>query len=70
MFATPGYLGNILQALAVPLMMDGLELYGFCGIFIIAVILRITFEERILSAELPGYSEYMRETKRLIPFVY
>jgi protein-S-isoprenylcysteine O-methyltransferase Ste14 len=51
-------------------MMDGLELYGFCGIFIIAVILRITFEERILSAELPGYSEYMRETKRLIPFVY
>jgi len=34
------------------------------------LVARTLAEERWLAGELPGYSEYMRRTKRLVPGVW
>ncbi|MBU1920357.1 isoprenylcysteine carboxylmethyltransferase family protein, partial [bacterium] len=31
---------------------------------------KLTFEEKLLTARFPDYSEYITKTKRLIPFVF
>jgi protein-S-isoprenylcysteine O-methyltransferase Ste14 len=41
------------------------------GVFASAVVLgKIVVEERFLKASYPGYAEYARTTKALIPFVF
>jgi len=67
----PGYLGLILQILG-----SGLALSSIIGLLFVVpvavfILWRIGQEERMLIKEFGReYKTYMRETKRLIPFVY
>jgi protein-S-isoprenylcysteine O-methyltransferase Ste14 len=65
----PVYLGEILGALgftiALPSLFSVLVLISFVG----SQLLRTRMEEAVLTAQLPGYVEYMATTPRLIPFV-
>lgn len=36
----------------------------------IILLLKLRHEESILAKELPGYADYMRRTRRLVPWVY
>lgn len=40
------------------------------AVTLVAVIVRITDEEKLLLEGIPGYAEYMRRTKRCVPFVF
>jgi protein-S-isoprenylcysteine O-methyltransferase Ste14 len=67
----PGYLGMLLSTMGVPLLLD--SLYAFICVVLYAVILitRITFEDRTLHDELPGYIEYQKHTRyKLIPGIW
>ena len=67
----PMYLAGILMFLGVPLLLG--SLYGFiAGIVIcLLVVFRIGGEEKMLTNELPGYSDYKKKVRyRLIPFVW
>jgi len=66
----PGYLGSMIQGFGMPMILN--SYIGFAGacLFLFAVFIRIHYEEKFLCAELPGYSDYMSRTKRLIPGVY
>jgi protein-S-isoprenylcysteine O-methyltransferase Ste14 len=64
----PGYLGMTISLLGAVLLLD--TLWGLvCFLLYLGLIVtRTAFEDRTLRAELPGYSEYVTQTKyRLIP---
>jgi len=66
----PVYLGEILGAIgltiALPSLVSTLVLVSFVG----AQLIRTRMEERVLAAQLPGYTEYARTTPRLLPFIH
>jgi protein-S-isoprenylcysteine O-methyltransferase Ste14 len=66
----PVYLGEILGAIgltiALPSLVSALVLVSFVG----AQLIRTRMEERVLAAQLPGYTEYARTTPRLLPFIH
>jgi protein-S-isoprenylcysteine O-methyltransferase Ste14 len=66
----PVYLGEIIAGigLVVPTLFSIHAL--ILVIFIGAQLLRIHFEERVLSSAFPTYEVYAARTKRLIPFIY
>lgn len=39
-------------------------------VLLVDLVLKLNYEEGLLAAQLEGYREYMKETYRLIPFVY
>ncbi len=68
----PSYSGSILSIMGV-----GLMLGHWLGLVILAVVLAVTFsyrvrlEERVLLENLgPPYADYMRRTKRFVPFLW
>lgn len=67
----PGYTGTILCYLATPFMLGSLcallPALIACGILVV----RTSLEDQMLHKELPGYSEYARQTHyRLIPGIW
>jgi protein-S-isoprenylcysteine O-methyltransferase Ste14 len=65
------YLATLLMFLPIPLILG--SFFGLIPIslYIPLIIARIIGEERLLSAELSGYSEYKKKVKyRLIPFIW
>ena len=67
----PGYVGFMLQSLGIPLLL-GSWWALIPGITAMALMtIRTAFEDRMLQAELPGYSEYARDVHyRLLPGVW
>jgi protein-S-isoprenylcysteine O-methyltransferase Ste14 len=67
----PMYAGWIARWLAMPVALGSLAaLPAFCLIIPIFT-LRLLNEEKFLARELPGYSDYCRQTRwRLVPFVW
>ena len=66
----PLYLGLVFLYVGLPLL-AGARLSGIATVLgLIGIVVRILAEERWLVAHLPGYSDYMRRTKRLIPAVW
>lgn len=67
----PMYTGLILSQLAMPVGMGSLvtlPLFALLGIF---YVVRLLNEEKVLSLNLPGYSEFCRRTRwRLVPLVW
>jgi protein-S-isoprenylcysteine O-methyltransferase Ste14 len=52
-----------------------LQNLGWWTLFILAVhlpilLIRMNYEEKVLTAEFPEYTKYKRKTKRLIPYVF
>ncbi|MHB1414884.1 MAG: methyltransferase family protein, partial [Chloroflexota bacterium] len=66
----PGYLGSILQAVGMPLVVNAYASLPLAVVLIGLFVRRLRWEEEFLAAHLPGYAEYARRTSRLIPGVW
>ena len=67
----PGYAGSLLIWTGFALTSRSLPVVGaVAGLLGSAYHRRVAAEEALLRRELPGYTEYSRRTKRLIPFVW
>lgn len=67
----PGYVGVILQFIAVPLSLGTLVAWIPALLGAALYVLRTALEDKTLQAELPGYVEYTQRTRyRLFPFIW
>lgn len=67
----PMYLATILMFVPLPLVLGSLYALIPFAIYPIIIIFRIIDEEKLLTRELCGYSEYTKKVKyRLIPFIW
>jgi protein-S-isoprenylcysteine O-methyltransferase Ste14 len=67
----PMYLGTLIMLVGIPLALD--SRWGLVGVIAsaIALLLRIGDEEKMLTQELAGYSEYTQRVHyRLVPYVW
>ena len=67
----PMYLATLLMFLPMPLILQ--SLWGLCvfGWYAVLIVIRILNEEKVLSAELDGYTAYTKKVKyRIIPFIW
>jgi protein-S-isoprenylcysteine O-methyltransferase Ste14 len=66
----PSYTGGLLTILGVILCCDNIASLAALAVVLLGYGYRIRVEERALAMEIgPAYREYMRRTKRLIPFL-
>ncbi len=64
----PGYVGGILFALAMPLLLGSLWALLPQIVATGLLVWRTALEDRTLQAELPGYTDYVNTTRyRLLP---
>jgi len=67
----PGYLGTMVWALAIPLVLGSLFAYIPAIIAIVILILRTYLEDKVLMNELGRYKEYTLKTKyRILPLIW
>jgi protein-S-isoprenylcysteine O-methyltransferase Ste14 len=67
----PGYAGAMAFTLGAALVLQSFwSLVYICAFYWVLLLIRIAYEEKELGDQLAGYREYMKRTKRLIPFVY
>ena len=67
----PGYVGIIISAPTLPLIIGSAHALIPAGIMIILLVIRTFFEDKTLQSELSGYSEYAKKVKyRLLPKVW
>jgi len=67
----PGYVGGLLAAFGTPILLDSLWTFGVVALYTAILILRTALEDRTLQAELPGYAEYVQQTRyRLFPGIW
>lgn len=67
----PMYTATIAMCLAIPLVLGSWVCFVFMLIYPFLIIRRISGEEAILEAGLPGYAEYKTRVRwRLIPFIW
>ena len=43
---------------------------GFLLFLVVDLVVKLRYEERLLTAHYPAYAAYAQQTKRLIPFIY
>ncbi len=64
----PGYAGNLLGVVGIPLALDSLWAFAAAGVAIVISLVRTALEDRTLLEKLPGYPEYARRVPaRLLP---
>lgn len=67
----PMYLATILLFLSVPLVLGSWFALIFFAFYPIVTVVRIVNEEKVLTAELVGYSAYIEKVRyRLIPYIW
>jgi protein-S-isoprenylcysteine O-methyltransferase Ste14 len=67
----PGYVGGILFGLATPLILGSLWALIPQGLAALLLVWRTAREDRTLQAELPGYEQFMQQTRyRLLPNIW
>ena len=67
----PAYLGSNFVDSAIPLLLNSLLGFLLMQLLVPLLLHRIRIEERILIKEFGDeYSEYVRTTKKLVPFIY
>jgi len=67
----PGYVGFILQSISVPFLLGSLWALIPGITATVLMIIRTSFEDRMLQAELPGYQDYVQEVRyRLVPGIW
>ena len=67
----PMYLATLFMFLPLPLILG--SFWGLIpfSLYLVAIVVRIINEEKVLTNELDGYKEYKKKTKyRLIPFIW
>jgi len=63
----PGYLGNILQVVGMPLILNAYGALVLTAVLIFLFLRRLLWEEAFLQQTLPGYRAYAAHTRRLLP---
>jgi protein-S-isoprenylcysteine O-methyltransferase Ste14 len=67
----PGYVGGVIQSLALPLMLGSLWAFVPGVLAALLLVARTALEDRTLHEELPGYIKYARRVRyRLLPGVW
>lgn len=66
----PMYVGSILLFIGMPLVIGVTWAWIFSALGVGGIMFRIRKEEAFLATELVGYREYMRNTWRLLPYVF
>ena len=67
----PMYSATIIMFLSIPLILGSIIAFFIFLIYPVIIIIRIGNEEKVLSEQLEGYTEYCRKIKyRLIPFIW
>ena len=67
----PMYSATLIMFLSMPLILGSVIALPIFCLYPVLIIFRIIWEEKLLEAELCGYSEYKKKTKyRLIPFIW
>ena len=66
----PAYLGNIIQILGFPLILNAYYSLILSVLVIFCFLKRIELEEDFLEENLKGYSQYQKDTYRLLPFIW
>ena len=67
----PGYVGVVLATAGVPLVLGSYWAFVPVAIAAVAFVVRTSYEDRMLHAELAGYPTYAGETRyRLFPFIW
>jgi protein-S-isoprenylcysteine O-methyltransferase Ste14 len=67
----PGYLAGLLFVFSFPLLVGSVFAFVPAGIYMILVVLRTSLEDRTLTRELFGYSEYSKKVRyKLFPWVW
>lgn len=67
----PSYAGGVLAGLAVPFMLNTLWALVPSLLFLIPLIIRTAFEDRMLMSELDGYAQYAQRTRyRMFPGIW
>ncbi len=67
----PMYLATFLMFLSIPLLLG--SFWGFVpfALYPIVIIVRLFYEEKLLTRELAGYADYMKRVKyRILPFIW
>ena len=64
----PGYAGNLLPLVGIPLALDSLWAFAATGAALVISLVRTALEDRTLMAGLPGYRRYAQRVRyRLLP---
>ncbi|MBL7161235.1 MAG: isoprenylcysteine carboxylmethyltransferase family protein [Anaerolineales bacterium] len=67
----PGYVGGLIYFLVTPLILSSWWTFIPVGITVILTVIRTALEDRTLQEELPGYKEYIKQTRyRLVPGIW
>jgi protein-S-isoprenylcysteine O-methyltransferase Ste14 len=67
----PGYVGVMVQSLALPLLLGSLWALVPGGLAVLLMAVRTTLEDRMLRAELQGYVAYAQKVRyRLVPGIW
>jgi protein-S-isoprenylcysteine O-methyltransferase Ste14 len=66
----PMYSGLLIFGLALVLAEPSWWRALIWGIFVVDLVLKLRFEERLLAERFPGYGAYQQRTWRLIPWIY
>lgn len=66
----PMYVGSIFLFIGMPLVVAAKWAWVLSAVGMVGIIFRIRKEETFLARELVGYREYMRNTWRLLPYVF
>ena len=66
----PIYLGQILIAVGVPLILNSYYTLLISTLLIIILLIRVYLEEKEMRSIFPGYEDYISATKRFIPYLF
>ena len=67
----PGYLGMLLGTLSLPILLESIPALWLGMVSSVLIFFRTSLEDRALQKDLPGYREYIQETRyRLVPFIW
>jgi protein-S-isoprenylcysteine O-methyltransferase Ste14 len=66
----PAYAGNMLQLIGMPLVVNAYGALTLAALVASLFLRRLLWEEEFLAEQIPGYTEYMQRTRRLIPGVW
>jgi protein-S-isoprenylcysteine O-methyltransferase Ste14 len=66
----PAYLGNILQIIGFPLILNSYYSLVLSALMIYLFLKRIEVEEKFLAKKLPEYKSYQKDTYKMIPYIW
>lgn len=67
----PMYMATLLLFLSMPLILDSLFSFFIFILYPLIIVKRLKYEEKLLEANLEGYTEYKEKVKfKLIPFIW